>query len=163
MWSKQDLWAREQVKLRRNSDPLWRHLGLILAQLDGLHAGAAQWAKSKHREVCVCWRLAVRLVTVSFHLSLPPPLPFLPQPLSAFAVQFLNGVGDLLDLVPALTPRSNSSTGPGAFRMPGMGHCTALIKVRPNAVGSSCEEALGKPRRRPNWFYGPCVWLFFFL
>ncbi|CAK6961714.1 phospholipase B-like 1 [Scomber scombrus] len=100
--SKQNQWAREQVKLRRNSDPLWKHLGLILAQLDGLHAGAAQWAKSKHTE-----------------------------PLSAFAVQFLNGVGDLLDLVPALTPRSNSSTGTGAFRMPGMGHCTALIKVLP--------------------------------
>ncbi|XP_063337660.1 phospholipase B-like 1 isoform X2 [Pelmatolapia mariae] len=100
--SKQDQWAREQVKLRRNSDPLWKHMGLILAQLDGLHAGAALWAKSKHRE-----------------------------PLSAFTVQFLNGVGDLLDLVPALTPRSNSSTGSGAFRMPGMGHCTALIKVLP--------------------------------
>ncbi|CAI5659559.1 phospholipase B-like 1 isoform X3 [Oreochromis niloticus] len=100
--SKQDQWAREQVKLRRNSDPLWRHMGLILAQLDGLHAGAALWAKSKHRE-----------------------------PLSAFTVQFLNGVGDLLDLVPALTPRSNSSAGSGAFRMPGMGHCTALIKVLP--------------------------------
>ncbi|XP_039991895.1 phospholipase B-like 1 [Xiphias gladius] len=99
---KQDQWAREQVKLRRNSDPLWKHLGLILAQLDGLHAGAGQWAKSKHRE-----------------------------PLSAFAVQFLNGVGDLLDLVPALTPRSNSSTGAGTFRTPGMGHCTALIKVLP--------------------------------
>ncbi|XP_054455427.1 phospholipase B-like 1 [Anoplopoma fimbria] len=100
--SKQDQWAREQVKLRRHSDPLWNHLGLILAQLDGLHAGAARWAKSNHRE-----------------------------PLPAFALQFLNGVGDLLDLVPALTPRSNSSTGPGAFRMPGMGHCTALIKVLP--------------------------------
>ncbi|KAM7382004.1 hypothetical protein PAMA_012734 [Pampus argenteus] len=100
--SKQNQWAREQVKLQRNSDPLWKHLGLILAQLDGLHAGAARWAKSKHRE-----------------------------PLSAFAVQFLNGVGDLLDLVPALTARSNSSTGAGAFRMPGMGHCTALIKVLP--------------------------------
>uniref|UniRef100_A0A667XKH5 Phospholipase B-like n=2 Tax=Myripristis murdjan TaxID=586833 RepID=A0A667XKH5_9TELE len=100
--SKQDYWAREQVKLKRNSDPLWLHVGLILAQLDGLKAGAAHWAKSKHRE-----------------------------PLSVFAVQFLNGVGDLLDLVPALTPRSNSSTGAGAFRMPGMGHCTALIKVLP--------------------------------
>uniref|UniRef100_A0AAQ6IM55 Phospholipase B-like n=1 Tax=Anabas testudineus TaxID=64144 RepID=A0AAQ6IM55_ANATE len=99
---KQDQWSREQVKLRRNSDSLWKHLGLILAQLDGLHAGAAHWAKSKHRE-----------------------------PLSAFAVQFLNGVGDLLDLVPALTPRSNSSTVAGTFRMPGMGHCTALIKVLP--------------------------------
>ncbi|XP_029313008.1 phospholipase B-like 1 [Cottoperca gobio] len=100
--SKQEQWAREQERLRRHSDPLWKHLGLILAQLDGLHAGAAQWAKSKHRE-----------------------------PLSVFALQFLNGVGDLLDLVPALTPRSNSSTGTSAFRMPGMGHCTALVKVLP--------------------------------
>ncbi|XP_033975809.1 LOW QUALITY PROTEIN: phospholipase B-like 1 [Trematomus bernacchii] len=100
--SKQDQWSREQVRLRRHSDPLWKHLGLILAQLDGLQAGAARWAKSKHRE-----------------------------PLSAFALQFLNGVGDLLDLVPALTPRSNSSSAAGALRTPGMGHCTALIKVLP--------------------------------
>ncbi|KAM9716279.1 phospholipase B-like 1 [Menidia menidia] len=99
---KQDQWAREQVRLRKNNDPLWKYLGLILAQLDGLHAGAAQWAKNKHRE-----------------------------PLSVFAVQFLNGVGDLLDIVPALTLRSNSSAQTGAFRMPGMGHCTALIKVLP--------------------------------
>ncbi|KAM4714944.1 phospholipase B-like 1 [Anableps anableps] len=100
--SKQDAWAREQATLRRNSDPLWNHLGLILAQLDGLHAGAAEWAKSKHRE-----------------------------PLPLFALQFLNGVGDLLDLVPALTPRSNSSAGTATFRRPGMGLCTALIKVLP--------------------------------
>ncbi|XP_061561501.1 LOW QUALITY PROTEIN: phospholipase B-like 1 [Phycodurus eques] len=97
--SKQDQWAREQVMLRKNSDSLWKHLGLILAQLDGLIAGAGQWAKGKHID-----------------------------PLSTFAVHFLNGVGDLLDLVPALTPRPNS-TGPAAFKIPGMGHCTALIKV----------------------------------
>lgn len=66
------------------------------------------------------------------------------QPLSAFAVQFLNGVGDLLDLVPALTPRSNSSTGAGAFRMPGMGHCTALIKVRPDSFGGDCDRELSR-------------------
>lgn len=52
MCSKQEQWAREQVKVRRHSDPLWRHMGLILAQLDGLQAGAAQWAKTKQREVC---------------------------------------------------------------------------------------------------------------
>nr|XP_046207967.1 phospholipase B-like 1 isoform X1 [Oncorhynchus gorbuscha] len=95
---KQDYWTREQVKLRRNSDPLWLHAGLILAQLDGLQAGAAYWAKSRQRE-----------------------------PLSMFALQFLNEVGDLLDLIPALTPRFNSSRGP----VPGMGHCSALIKVLP--------------------------------
>ncbi|XP_035614059.1 phospholipase B-like 1 isoform X2 [Oncorhynchus keta] len=95
---KQDYWTREQVKLRRNSDPLWLHAGLILSQLDGLQAGAAYWAKSRQRE-----------------------------PLSMFALQFLNEVGDLLDLIPALTPRFNSSRGP----VPGMGHCSALIKVLP--------------------------------
>ncbi|XP_067101308.1 phospholipase B-like 1 [Osmerus mordax] len=100
--SEQDLWTREQVRKRKNSDPLWQHAGLILAQLDGLQAGAAHWAKSRQRE-----------------------------PLSKFAVQFLNGVGDLLDLIPALAPRTNSSAGQGPFRMPGMGHCSALIKVLP--------------------------------
>ncbi|XP_061912178.1 phospholipase B-like 1 isoform X2 [Entelurus aequoreus] len=99
--SEQDQWAREQVKLRKNSEPLWNYLGLILAQLDGLIAGAASWAKSKHTE-----------------------------PLSVFTVQFLNSVGDLLDLVPALTPRLNSA-GPKSFSIQGMGHCTALIKVTP--------------------------------
>ncbi|KAG7275524.1 LOW QUALITY PROTEIN: hypothetical protein CRUP_032567 [Coryphaenoides rupestris] len=81
-----DAWSREQVKLKGNSDTLWRHMGLILAQLDGLQAGAAYWAKTQQIE-----------------------------PLSLFTVQFINGIGDLLDLVPALTARSNSSapgTGP---------------------------------------------------
>ncbi|KAL0983974.1 hypothetical protein UPYG_G00135420 [Umbra pygmaea] len=100
--TKQDYWTREQVKLRRNSDTLWLHVGLILAQLDGLHAGAAHWAKSHQQE-----------------------------PLSMFAVQLLNEVGDLLDLIPALTPRLNVSRGPGRFRLPVMGHCSALIKVMP--------------------------------
>uniref|UniRef100_A0A6Q2YWY3 Phospholipase B-like n=2 Tax=Esox lucius TaxID=8010 RepID=A0A6Q2YWY3_ESOLU len=98
----QDYWTREQVKLRRNTDTLWLHAGLILAQLDGLQAGAAHWAKSQQRE-----------------------------PLSMFALQFLNEVGDLLDLIPALTPRLNCSRGHGPFRMPVMGHCSALIKVLP--------------------------------
>ncbi|XP_059893075.1 phospholipase B-like 1 isoform X1 [Gadus macrocephalus] len=99
--SKQNCWSREQVKLKGNSDILWRHMGLILAQLDGLQAGATYWSKTQQME-----------------------------PLSLLAVQFLNGMGDLLDLVPALTPRSKSSSaGTGPWRMPGMGHCTALIKV----------------------------------
>lgn len=49
--SDQDLWTREQVRKRKNSDPLWQHAGLILAQLDGLQAGAAHWAKSRQKEV----------------------------------------------------------------------------------------------------------------
>ncbi|XP_032443402.1 phospholipase B-like 1 [Xiphophorus hellerii] len=98
--SKQDSWVREQVKLNKSSDPLWRHAGFIVAQLDGLQAGAADWAKKQGK-----------------------------KPLSLFDVQFLNAVGDLLDLIPALVPGSNSLLRD--FKLPGMGHCSALIKMLP--------------------------------
>ncbi|XP_071758129.1 phospholipase B-like 1 [Centroberyx gerrardi] len=97
---KQDSWTREQVKLNKSSDPLWKHAGFIVAQLDGLQAGVAHWAKGKGK-----------------------------QPLSLFAVQFLNAVGDLLDLIPALVPSSKPPLRD--FRLPGMGHCSALIKMLP--------------------------------
>lgn len=51
-----------------------------------------------------------------------------PQPLSQFDIQFLNAVGDLLDLIPALVPSSANHIRD--FKLPGMGHCSALIKVR---------------------------------
>uniref|UniRef100_A0A8C9TRS7 Phospholipase B-like n=1 Tax=Scleropages formosus TaxID=113540 RepID=A0A8C9TRS7_SCLFO len=98
--SEQDTWTRRQVELNKNSDPFWRHAGLLVAQLDGLHAGLAHWAKRLHS-----------------------------KPLSMFAVQFLSGVGDLLDLMPALRPQTNKSTS--SFRAPSMGHCSALIKMLP--------------------------------
>lgn len=104
----------------------------------------------------MCGRDAKRAVTVLSTLSTCCLLPG--QPLPAFAVQFLNGIGDLLDLVPALTPRANSSTEAATFRMPGMGHCTALIKVRLSLFGSCCEGALGK--HYPGLIVcivGPCV------
>ncbi|XP_056263761.1 phospholipase B-like 1 isoform X1 [Pseudoliparis swirei] len=97
--TKQDLWTREQVKLNRSSDPLWKHAGFIVAQMDGLQAGVAHWAKTHGQ-----------------------------KPLSLFAVQFLNAVGDLLDLIPALVPTSNPLRN---FKLPGMGHCSALIKMLP--------------------------------
>lgn len=49
------------------------------------------------------------------------------QPLSLFAVQFLNAVGDLLDLIPALLHEPKLSLVD--YRPPPMGHCSALIKV----------------------------------
>lgn len=52
---------------------------------------------------------------------------FLPQPLSLFDIQFLNAVGDLLDLIPALASSSGHLL---RYKRPGMGHCSALIKVR---------------------------------
>jgi len=59
-------------------------------------------------------------------------LPAPPQPLSLFAVQFLNAVGDLLDLIPALGlgPRPTHGDGDRDLGWPHMGHCSALIKVR---------------------------------
>lgn len=47
---KQDVWSRRQVK-RNRTDPLWVHMGLILAQLDGLQAGVADWAKQQGKKV----------------------------------------------------------------------------------------------------------------
>uniref|UniRef100_UPI0037E95D85 phospholipase B-like 1 isoform X2 n=1 Tax=Semicossyphus pulcher TaxID=241346 RepID=UPI0037E95D85 len=97
---KQDAWTREQVKLNKSSDPLWKHTGFIVAQMDGLQAGAADWAKKQGK-----------------------------KPLSLFAIQFLNAVGDLLDLIPALAP--DSTIRLRDFKLPGMGHCSALIKLLP--------------------------------
>ncbi|XP_068192495.1 phospholipase B-like 1 [Antennarius striatus] len=94
---KQDSWTREQVKLSGSADPLWKHVGFIVAQVDGLQAGVADWAKKKGM-----------------------------KPLTLFDLQFLNAVGDLLDLIPALTNKRTRQ-----FRYPGMGHCSALIKMLP--------------------------------
>nr|XP_057905284.1 phospholipase B-like 1 [Doryrhamphus excisus] len=96
----QDSWTREQVKNNKSSDPLWKHAGFIVAQMDGLQAGVAEWAKRQGK-----------------------------KPLSMFAVQFLNAVGDLLDLIPALVP--SSATPLKHPKLPGMGHCSALIKMLP--------------------------------
>lgn len=60
---------------------------------------------------------------------------FFPQPLSNFDVQFLNAVGDLLDLIPALFDYSarggqcNVEPGSHGRYQWDMGHCSALIKV----------------------------------
>ncbi|KAA0706336.1 Phospholipase B-like 1 [Triplophysa tibetana] len=97
--AKQDVWSRRQVK-RNRTDPLWVHMGLILAQLDGLQAGVADWAKQQGK-----------------------------KPLSQFNIQFLNAVGDLLDLIPALVPGDESTLN--QYKTPRMGHCSALIKMLP--------------------------------
>ncbi|KAI5087548.1 phospholipase B domain containing 1 precursor [Silurus meridionalis] len=89
-----------QVKLHETTDPLWAHTGFVLAQLDGLQAGAAEWAKRSGRKA-----------------------------LTLFEVQFLNAVGDLLDLLQMLDPEAKPSLR--QFKEPPMGHCSALIKVLP--------------------------------
>ncbi|KAM4902232.1 phospholipase B-like 1 [Sylvia borin] len=105
--AKQDQWTRQQIRNNKD-DPFWRHAGYIIAQLDGLYMGALEWAKL-HKQT----------------------------PLSNFDVQFLNAVGDLLDLIPALFDYSarggqcNVDPGGHARYQWDMGHCSALIKVLP--------------------------------
>lgn len=54
------------------------------------------------------------------------------QPITLFQIQFLNAVGDLLDLIPSLSPINYSDLK--VFKRWDMGHCSALIKVRHMAV-----------------------------
>lgn len=49
----QDSWVREQVKLKKSSDPLWKHVGFIMAQMDGLQAGVQDWAKKQGKKARV--------------------------------------------------------------------------------------------------------------
>ncbi|XP_001370772.3 phospholipase B-like 1 [Monodelphis domestica] len=97
--AKQDDWAREQVGKNKKS-PFWRHIGYILSQLDGLYFGAAQRAKAAQR-----------------------------KPLTVFQVQFLNAIGDTLDLLPSLMVPGNVSLDHS--EVDEMGHCSVLIKVLP--------------------------------
>lgn len=96
---KQDLWTRKMIKEEKN-DPFWRHTGYVLAQLDGLYVGALK-------------RATVEKI----------------KPMTMTQIQFLNAVGDLLDLIPSLSPKKESSLK--VFKRWDMGHCSALIKVLP--------------------------------
>lgn len=96
---KQELWTRENIKERKD-DPFWRHTGYVVAQLDGLYLGAQKRALEEKT-----------------------------KPMTMFQLQFLNAVGDLLDLIPSLSPTKSSSME--KFKIWEMGHCSALIKVLP--------------------------------
>uniref|UniRef100_A0A0B8RQP5 Phospholipase B-like n=1 Tax=Philothamnus irregularis TaxID=1899461 RepID=A0A0B8RQP5_9SAUR len=103
---KQDEWTRQQIKNNKD-DPFWRNAGYVIAQLDGLYMGNVEWAKRQKR-----------------------------TPLTVFEIIFLNAIGDLLDLIPALTSDSRNNdflSMPEVSRMYqwDMGHCSALIKVLP--------------------------------
>lgn len=54
--------------------------------------------------------------------------------MSMFQIQFLNAVGDLLDLIPALSPIKSTSLK--FYKRWDMGHCSALIKVRTSLFSS---------------------------
>ncbi|XP_037370205.1 phospholipase B-like 1 [Talpa occidentalis] len=96
---KQDQWTRDKIK-KSKDDPFWRHTGYVMAQLDGLYIGSRKKAILEGR-----------------------------KPMTLFQIQFLNAVGDLLDLIPSLSPTKNSSLK--VFKRWDMGHCSALIKVLP--------------------------------
>ncbi|XP_051011463.1 phospholipase B-like 1 [Acomys russatus] len=96
---KQDLWTRKNIKEHRE-DPFWRHTGYVTAQLDGLYVGALK-------------RASVDKL----------------KPMTMFQMQFLNSVGDLLDLIPSLSPPKGNSMK--VLKRWDMGHCSALIKVLP--------------------------------
>ncbi|XP_004460380.2 phospholipase B-like 1 [Dasypus novemcinctus] len=96
---KQDQWARENVKCCKN-DSFWRHTGYVMAQMDGLYVGAMKRSLLENM-----------------------------KPLTLFQIQFLNAVGDLLDLIPSLS--HNKSSTLKVFKRWDLGHCSALIKVLP--------------------------------
>lgn len=96
---KQEDWAQNNIK-NYQDDPFWRHTGYVMEQMNGLYVGAMKRAL---------------LSGV--------------KPMTLFQIQFLNAVGDLLDLIPSLSPRKNSSLQ--VFKRWNMGHCSALIKVLP--------------------------------
>ncbi|XP_034367707.1 phospholipase B-like 1 [Arvicanthis niloticus] len=96
---KQELWTRQNIK-KYKDDPFWRHTGYVVTQLDGLYLGAQKRASEERI-----------------------------KPMTMFQIQFLNAVGDLLDLIPSLSPTKSSSMK--KFKIWEMGHCSALIKVLP--------------------------------
>ncbi|XP_032109600.1 phospholipase B-like 1 [Sapajus apella] len=96
---KQDKWTRKNIKAYKN-DSFWRHTGYVMSQIDGLYLGAKKRAILEGT-----------------------------KPMTLFQIQFLNAVGDLLDLIPSLSPTKSNSLK--VFKRWDMGHCSALIKVLP--------------------------------
>ncbi|ELU08391.1 hypothetical protein CAPTEDRAFT_181876 [Capitella teleta] len=101
----QEQWAKKNVKLYASKDVYWRHVGLILAQLDGLYDG---------------------------YKSIADPSWVSEQ--SRMIVLVLNAVGDLIDLVHAVDPESRpkfSLMSHEEFEqfVHFSGHCSALVKV----------------------------------
>lgn len=86
------------------------------------------------------------------------------QPLSIFDVQFLNAVGDLLDLIPALFEYSarsgqcNVEPGNHGKYQWDMGHCSALIKVSTkNLISSDCVDLQWHESVSESSLYVVCI------
>jgi hypothetical protein len=102
----QDAWARQNIAANTSS-PIWRSMGLVLAQFDGLVEG-------------------YNAVSSAGSNSTPP--------LSVYQIQQLGAMGDFLDLIPALSPAdapqwSNMTDAELMDRVVKSTHCSALVKV----------------------------------
>jgi hypothetical protein len=102
----QDQWARQNVA-SNTSSAIWRSVGLVLSQFDGLVAGYNSVASSGSN-------------------STPP--------LTVFQFQQLGAMGDWLDLIPALSPGDapqweNMTDAELMDRVVKSTHCSALVKV----------------------------------
>ncbi|GFO31413.1 phospholipase b-like [Plakobranchus ocellatus] len=91
---------------KHSEDPFWRHVSYVNAQLDGLFAGYKSVQKNSTNA------------------------------LDMFALKFLNGVGDVIDLRYALSPSSfpdwmSLTREQAQHKFYTSGHCSALIKVLP--------------------------------
>ncbi|XP_074649153.1 phospholipase B-like 1 [Tubulanus polymorphus] len=103
-YAEQEKWAWYMIDKMTPDDPFWRHVGYVMNQESGLYDG----------------------YTFASHNS--------NMTLDKFAIQFLNGVGDYIDirhvLNPAGRPNWRNMTHKDALRMVNSnGHCSALIKV----------------------------------
>ena len=103
----QDRWMREQIRLP--SSAFWRQAAGILSQFDGLRDGYARAAATRD------------------------DLPTLP----IFAFQLLNALGDLFQIIPAVSkkrriPWTTLEPAEAVETLARRGHCSALIKVDGN-------------------------------
>mmetsp|Transcript_22079 Transcript_22079/g.43444 ORF Transcript_22079/g.43444 Transcript_22079/m.43444 type:complete len:596 (+) Transcript_22079:294-2081(+) len=103
---KQESWTRDSIKKNKAHDSLWRHVGFVMAQYDGLQAGYAKRA-SKDVPKLESWNFAM-----------------------------LNGVGDLIDLKQALNSTKRHGTDFHKMKRRDAEllharstHCSALVKV----------------------------------
>lgn len=102
----QEEWMRNKIKSESKNSSLWRQMGNIVSQYDGLIAGYTE-NPPKEKEV-----------------------------LGKFAFQLLNGIGDYLTLGDVISPDgppdwSSMTEEQITAKLGRMGHCSALIKVLP--------------------------------
>ena len=103
----QEAWAKAQAADRAQTDPVWAHVAAVLAQFDGLVKG-------------------YQLYSDAGGVGAPP--------IDRFGLQMLNAIGDLFQIVPAVSPSARidwSRLGAEQKRreLRRQGHCSALIKV----------------------------------